>query len=28
MKHQAIHLRKGQASFFLQYYIGVCDGVE
>jgi len=28
MKHQVIHLGKGQASFFLQYYIGVCDGVE
>jgi len=28
MKHQVIHLGKGQASFFLQYYNGVCDGAE
>jgi len=28
MKHQVNHLGKGLASFFLQYYIGVCDGVE
>jgi len=28
MKHQVIHLGEGQAGFFLQYYIGVRDGVE
>jgi len=28
MKHHVIHLGKGQASLFLQYYNGVCDGVE
>jgi len=28
MKHHVIHLGNGQASFFLQYYVGACDGVE
>jgi len=28
MKHEVIHVGEGQASFFVQYYIGVFDGFE